>query len=100
MSTENTELTEQEMHDLLLDIDVELSEQRIRELTERFIDNLIMETYRLLAETNAVVAGTMGSDSEATTIEYDFKDHDSIDSDGTIEDGSDDEDGSDIERAD
>ena len=95
MSTDETHQwpTDQELHDQLIGIDAELHDQRMRELTEELIDNLIMEAYRVLVETDAVVAGVAGEEttedeSVASTIVYDYYDMEN-DTDATT--GSDDE---------
>ena len=93
MSTTQQWPTDQELHDQLIGIDAELHDQRMRELTEELIDNLIMEAYRVLVETDAVVAGVAGEEttedeSVASTIVYDYYDMEN-DTDATT--GSDDE---------
>ena len=97
MSTDETHQwpTDQELHDQLIGIDPELHDQRMRELTEELIDNLIMEAYRVLVETDAVVAGVAGEEttedeSVASTIVYDYYDMEN-DTDATSEEGSSDD---------
>ena len=95
MSTTQQWPTDQELHDQLIGIDAELHDQRMRKLTEELIDNLIMEAYRVLVETDAVVAGVAGEEttedeSVASTIVYDYYDMEN-DTDATSEEGSSDD---------